>query len=175
MQQAGKRRQIRRALVALAFGCTWCVAGQSARAQARLPERAPATIEIAEPSYKRETSRLRVPNVPLLTTGAVVFAGAYVPSVIGAAVSERPGDQKLYIPIAGPWLALVRGQRETAGYKAMMTADGIAQGIGGLAVLLSSMIPDRVTEKWYLIGAGPIRMTPTRLGRGYGVTARTSF
>jgi hypothetical protein len=133
--------------------------------------------DLPEPTFDTETSRLRVPNRALLATGAVIFAGAYVPSVIGAAISDRSGDDNLYIPFAGPWLALKRGESESSGEKALMVADGIAQGIGGLAVLLSTMIPERVTRSWYLIGQSqPVRVLPTRIARGgYGLTANANF
>src|SRR5437762_7558826 len=54
-------------------------------------------------------------NAPVFASGTVVFIGSYGASVIAAAASTQDqldrGNRRLYVPIAGPWLALNdRGQ-----------------------------------------------------------------
>lgn len=133
-----------------------------------------ATFGFNEPTFNSETTRRRVPNVPLLATGTLVLASAYVPAAIGGALSDRAGDNKLYVPIAGPFLAMNRGAADKAGYKTLFVADGIVQGLGGLGMLLSFMIPEKISERWYLIGQR-VRVSPARVARGYGLTAAGRF
>lgn len=45
-------------------------------------------------------------NQHLFTSGAVVFAGTYGVSAIVAATSDHNGSEWLWIPVAGPWIAL---------------------------------------------------------------------
>jgi hypothetical protein len=123
------------------------------------------------PTFRAETRRMSWPNVPLLATGAAVFGVSYVPAVIGAAVTAR--HDKLYVPVAGPWLTLSRGPEEKAGHKALLAVDGVAQGLGALMLVSSFLVPERVTEHWYLIGR--LQMVPGRVGRGFGLAARARF
>ena len=135
-----------------------------------------ASYSLNEPTFNNETTHRRVPNVPLLATGAVVLAGSYLPAVVGGAISDRRGDDNLYIPVAGPFLALTRGEDESAGYRTLFIVDGIAQGLGGLGMLLSFLIPEKVTERWYLIGQNDsVRIAPGRVATGYGLSANGRF
>jgi hypothetical protein len=136
----------------------------------------PLALSMNEPTFNSETKHKRIPNLPLLVTGTLVLTAAYVPAVIGAAVSQRPGDNKLYIPLAGPFLAMNRGAADKPGHKALFVVDGVAQGLGGLGVLLGFMIPEKVTRRWYLIGKREsVRFTPGRIAGGYGLNASGRF
>jgi hypothetical protein len=84
-------------------------------------------------------------NAPMFTSGALVFGLAYGASVISAAASDdERGNHRLYVPLAGPWLALSdRGScdisrsscdHETT-VKVLLIADGIFQAAGVLAML----------------------------------------
>jgi hypothetical protein len=44
----------------------------------------------------------------MLWSGVVAFTFAYIDSIFLAAQSERSSDKSLYIPVAGPWIALGR-------------------------------------------------------------------
>jgi peptidoglycan hydrolase-like protein with peptidoglycan-binding domain len=117
-----------------------------------------------------------LPNRPLLTSGSVLFASSYVPAVIGAAVSSRHDADHLYIPVAGPWMTLSRGSDESAGYKALLIADGAVQGLGTLMILSSLFIPERTTRDWYLIGkSDKFRVGPQRVRAGMGLAAVGRF
>lgn len=129
---------------------------------------------VAEPTFETETRTLSWPNVPLLATGSAVFAASYLPAVVGGAVSDR-GDDDLYIPVAGPWMMLAGDSDEKRGYKALLVVDGLAQGIGALMFLTAFMIPERVTERWYLIGSNDLRLAPSHVGTGYGLGAMGRF
>jgi hypothetical protein len=101
-----------------------------------------------------EREKTVLPNRPLLGTGAIVFGAPYVASVIVGAVSTLDADDKLFIPVVGPWLDL--GQRP-CGFgsscstsnnveSAFLVADGIAQGAGVLMMLGSLVVPEHRTE-----------------------------
>ena len=86
-------------------------------------------------------------NARVLTTGAVLFGTSYAASVIVAASASdenrERGFGRLYIPIAGPWLALGEHSdcpitspscdRETT-TKLLLVADGLFQAAGILAI-----------------------------------------
>jgi len=93
---------------------------------------------------------------------------------VGAAVSDR-GDDKLYIPVAGPWLTLARGPSETRSEKALLGADGAVQGLGALMLATSFFIPERTTKNWYLIGSNDLRVAPSAGHGNYGLAAAGRF
>jgi hypothetical protein len=127
-----------------------------------------------EPLLDTETTRLTWPNVPLLATGATVFGASYIPAIVGAAISDR-GDDKLYIPVAGPWITLAQGPSETRTEKALLGVDGAVQGLGALMLVSSFFIPEKSTKSWYLIGSNDVRIAPAG-GRGsYGLAAAGRF
>jgi hypothetical protein len=141
------------------------------------------------------------PNRVLIATGLIAFSGAYVPSVIVGTVSPRPVDQRLYIPVAGPWIDLAERpgcganhfacDRETTD-KAWIVVSGTFQGAGALLTLASFAFPerdgyvttakrderDKAVEKAAATRAlkPTLHFGPTRLGAaGYGVVAFGGF
>jgi len=129
-----------------------------------------------EPRMNSETTVRTFPNRPLLITGSVLLGGASLPALIGGAVSERNGDDKLYIPVAGPWLSLTQGEEEAGGYKALMIADGAVQGLGAVMMLAGLVIPESRTKNWLLIGQrDSFQVGPTNMRAGFGLGARGSF
>ena len=141
----------------------------------RSGEEGASSSSVAEPTFRAETQSLRWPNVPLLTTGSVVLVGSYLPSVVVAAVRNSDNDNDLYLPLAGPWMMFANGPDESKGYKTLLVVDGIAQSLGALMILSSFMIPERVTQHWYLLGSNDLRLTPARVGTGYGMGAAGHF
>lgn len=129
----------------------------------------------SEPTFETETSRMTWPNVPLLATGASVFGLSYLPAVVAGALSDADGKDDLYIPLAGPWLMLTKGEDEKGGYKALLVADGITQGLGALMLFSSFFIPEKTTSHWYLIGSNDLRVAPSNVGTGYGMGAMGRF
>jgi hypothetical protein len=120
-----------------------------------------------EPRIDTELTRKTVPNVPLLVTGSVLLAGGYAPAAIAGALSAREEDEKLFYPVAGPWMTLSQGERESRGERTLLVIDGAVQGIGALAMLSSFLIPEKTTRNWYLIGSNEkLRIAPSGLGLG---------
>jgi hypothetical protein len=183
----------------IAFATTAHAQGSTIPAQPPAPSTArPAQVApspgvpsmMAPPSggpVETVTTRSTEPNRALLGTGLTVFAASYVPSVVVAATSPRSEDQKLYIPVAGPWLDLAQrpgcgGQAvgacnfQTAN-KTLLTINGIAQGAGSLASLVSFFVPQQVKETTKTRQASAalrptVHFTPTQMGvDGAGVSA----
>jgi hypothetical protein len=129
----------------------------------------PAPIA-AEPVIDTNTTRSTLPNRPLLVTGVVLFGGSYAASAIVAATSDRTADEKLYYPVAGPWMDLnnrncdVNACPNKTLDKVLLVGDGVLQGLGALSLVMSLMIPEKTTRHWYLIGNEKLMLTP-QLGR----------
>lgn len=119
-----------------------------------------------EPVIDAETTSKSVPNRPLLITGFALLALSYAPAAVIAATSDRDADEKLYYPVAGPWLDL--NHRGCAANpcdnndlnRGLLVADGIVQGAGALGVLLSLVLPEKTTRHWYLIGNRNVVVAP---------------
>ena len=84
-------------------------------------------------------------NAPVFATGAAVFALSYGASVVTAATTDNDrGNNRLYVPVVGPWLALKdRGpcdilksscDHETTA-KVLLIADGVFQAAGIIGML----------------------------------------
>lgn len=120
------------------------------------------------------------PNRPMLVTGLVVFGGTYGASAIVGAASNREADDKLFLPVVGPWLDLAdRGcdvdpcSNETLN-KVLLVGDGALQGLGALTLLLSLVVPESKQKPWYLIGDEKLTVTP-RVGTVNGLSAFGNF
>ena len=149
-------------------------------AQEEAPAADPATAAHAE--QKAETG----PNADLIGAGLVTFGLAYLPATIVASSSDVPADQHMYVPVAGPWLdmsnrphacgAAAACDTET-GYKVLLAADGIIQGLGALMTLAGILSPEpspaaTAVEKPTM----HLQVTPAHVGSsGYGLTAFGKF
>lgn len=139
------------------------------------------TASIApEPVIDPQTTRSTFPNRPLLITGLVLLGGSYGASVIVAATSDRTAGENLYYPVVGPWMALDKWDcdgtpcKNEEVSKGLLIGDGIVQGVGALSILLSLVIPEKTTRRWYLIGNDSLTLAP-RVGRamtGIGMVGR---
>lgn len=138
---------------------------------------APALAEPAlEPEYDTVYDDI---NAPVFTTGALLFGASYGASVIA-------GHDRLYIPVAGPWLALSeRGDcpitsaacdSETT-TKVLLVADGIFQAAGVLAMIDGILEPSsrRVQVRTTKVDT-KVRVAPASIGTGgSGVTVFGRF
>lgn len=134
-----------------------------------------------EPVIDAESSTKALPNRPLLITGALLFGASYGASAIVAATSNRTADDKLYYPVAGPWMDLNRRNCDVEACsnktldRVLLIGDGIVQGVGALGVLLSLVVPEKTTHHWYLIGNEKLMVFP-QLGHSMlGLGATSSF
>ncbi|MDB4961046.1 MAG: hypothetical protein JWP01_1045 [Myxococcales bacterium] len=153
------------------------------------PAPAPAPVVIVNPPPEQPRRVVLEPqyetvydsyNAPVFTTGALVFAASYGASVIAAASASdenrERGFERLYVPVAGPWLALnERGScpitsascdRETT-TKVLLIADGVFQAAGVLAMIDGILEPSsrRVRVQNAKVDT-KVRVTPATVGTG---------
>ncbi len=121
------------------------------------------------------------PNRPLLITGLVVLGGSYGASAIVGAASSREADDKLFVPVVGPWLDLkerdcdVNACSHESLNKALLIGSGALQGIGAFSVVLSLVIPESREKPWYLIGDQKLSVSPRMGMNEAGLTAFGRF
>lgn len=112
-------------------------------------------------------------NSSLFVGGAVVFGAAYGAAVIGAANSETEADQRLYVPLLGPWLDLAdrgdcnvenRACDDETTIKVLIVGDGILQAGGALMMVGSLLFPKTVTHSAPATAMQKVK--PIRVGTG---------
>lgn len=155
-------------------------------------EAAPLPAEPAESAFPSPTIPLSQderadvikhtwPNRPMLLTGFVVLGGTYGASAIVAAVSDRKADDKLFLPVVGPWLDLKNRDCEVNDCgndtlnKALLIGDGALQGIGALTMVLSLVIPESTKKPWYLVGDEKLSIAPQVGTNVTGLSASGQF
>jgi hypothetical protein len=127
------------------------------------------------------TERSSLPNTPLLVTGLVVLGTSYGASAVGAALSERESNDKLYYPVVGPWMALNDRDcgAEPCSNKAvgttLLVGSGVLQGLGAASMLMSLFIPRTTTHEWYLIGNEDLLVAPLMGAGELGAVAVGTF
>ena len=86
----------------------------------------------------------------LVTSGLVTFGLAYGAAAVVAATSNHPGDNRLYVPLLGPWLDLGDRGKCSVGMascdhetinKVLIVGDGVIQAVGALTLLRGLMEP----------------------------------
>jgi hypothetical protein len=109
----------------------------------------------------------------------MMFGLSYGGAVIVGAASSRESDQKLYMPVVGPWMNLAnRGTCSAPGCDAnetanrvLLVADGVFQAAGVLQILGGFLFPEKRIET----RAAGVQVAPS-VGLGsVGVTARGAF
>ncbi len=138
---------------------------------------APGAVPISTTSQREDPHPEVVehtwPNRPLLITGTVLLVGTYGASAIAAAVSDRKADDKLFIPVVGPWLDLKNRDCEVNACgddtlnKTLIIGSGALQGAGAVMMLLGLVIPESEKKPWYLIGDEKLNVAPAV---GYSLT-----
>jgi hypothetical protein len=139
-----------------------------------VPAYEPTEYELSAPGSTATRSEIRRwPNRPLLVTSTLMFTGAYVPAVLFAKYNDDTTDN-LYIPVAGPWMELVR-EPASNGNKALLVISGVFQDLGALGMVTSLFVPERRTSRWFLIGNKRLSAAPVANKYTYGVSARGCF
>jgi len=120
-------------------------------------------------------------NRPMLVTSSVILVGSYVPAAITAATSDRKEDERLYIPVAGPWLDLanrdcsnVPCNNETLN-KTLLIGGGVLQGAAAIGLITSFFVPEKKTRNWWLIGSKELTVSPVNVAGGAGLSAFGQF
>jgi hypothetical protein len=147
-----------------------------------------ATAALASVLWASQARAERVtetgPNRALLSSGIFTLGVPYVASIIVATQSDHPGDNNLYIPVAGPWMDLADrggcdnlGQpscKTETGYKVLLVVDGIIQGIGALDIVGAFLFPETRTAR-VAADSPRVFVSPYVAETGYGVAALARF
>lgn len=142
------------------------------------------TATAAENQSQQRRDRIETvgPNRAMLRSGVIALGVGYVPSAIVAIQSSLPADDKLLIPVAGPWMDYGTRECPTCKHetmnKALLITDGIVQGLGALQIAGSFLFLETRTSESTQSGGEKrrgLQIAPARLGGGYGVTARGYF
>ncbi len=121
------------------------------------------------------------PNRPLLVASLATLAISYTPAFIVAATSPHVGDNKLFIPVIGPWWDLAErpkcgdgagktGCRNEFFNDSALILAGIAHAAGLIGLVSAFFIPEErkvttVTGSNTPIKNFTVHFTPTTLGR----------
>ncbi len=131
-----------------------------------------------------------VPNRPLLHSGIWILGLSYVPAVIVAAESNREGDKRLYIPVAGPWLDLASrsncpsnvGCSNETSNKVFIVIDGVFQALGAFNIVGAFVFPETRTvtvgsseRSATSVSSLSVHLRPIKIGANYGVAAVGTF
>lgn len=174
------KRSIFQAASALAVTLATLAPSGAAFAAAQSSEsQGSTTLPAAGLPHDVTTYEERMPNGSLIGSGMVMFGASYIPSVIVAAESSRPGDTSLYIPVAGPWMNLSRRDEQCPGgrcandmpNKVLLVADGLFQGFGALQVLGGFLFPTTRT----VTQTSNVHVLPNVGSNHVGITAVGSF
>lgn len=145
------RRSVKSAILVMAsstaLSATAAAQEQPAQqpAQVTVQQQSPPVVQAAPAPHERETiTEKGGPSTGMLASGVVVFGVSYGAAVIGGAVSDTDGDNDLYVPFAGPWMAL--DNHDGTGSKVFLVTDAVFQGLGGLLVLGAFLNPQTVTR-----------------------------
>ncbi|MDB4994335.1 MAG: hypothetical protein JWM74_1767, partial [Myxococcaceae bacterium] len=142
----------------------------------------PPLVFTPDRSLREETH----PNGSVIAAGLVIFGIPYAASLASYGASKHPGDDSLWVPVAGPWLDLAdRGGLPTARAtrddeitnRALLVTDGAFQALGALAVVGGFIFPELRSKQLADETAKPhLRMTPMKLGKlSYGLGAVGTF
>jgi hypothetical protein len=114
-------------------------------------------------------------NTGVFTSGAVMFGGSYLASIIVAGSSDHPGAERLYVPVLGPWLALGDWGNcpvsnpscdNNTTDKVLLVADGIVQA-AGILTMIDGLVWPSSHRHVAVVADKKIHVTPT--GNGMAV------
>jgi hypothetical protein len=184
----GRRTSMTSFVSLLAVAATWTSVG---RAQDAAPPAAPVEPVASAPTQTRtETVSGRGgPSVGELSTGVITLGLTYGAAAIVAAESPQSADHRMFIPVAGPWMALFNRPgcggatgpscgTETA-YSVLIVADGIGQALGSLMIIGAFLHPEERTVTNSTTATVPVKpvfhLLPASVGSGYGMQALGTF
>jgi hypothetical protein len=177
-----KLARLSRVLLPVLAATTW---GAFAHAQETVP---PAElVPVPAPEAKSETVTERGgPSRAELSSGLLTLGLTYGAGVVVAATSGRDADHRMFVPVAGPWMALFdRGDCSVAGrscatetaYDVLIVADGIGQALGSLMIIGAFLHPEErtVTRSTTALAKPTIHLAPAAVSTGYGLAALGTF
>ncbi len=144
-----------------------------------------ASAQPPAPAYETVPRRY---DPAALTAGALVFAASYGASVFVAMTTDEHerdlGTEQLFIPVAGPWLALADRDAcplmgpscdHEAAYKALLVVDGMFQAAGVLAIIDGLVEPASRRVPVRRHAGAQVRIAPSLTHGGPGVVVAGRF
>ena len=124
-------------------------------------------------------------NAQVFMSGAILFGITYGGSVIAAGTSDNSDDDRLFVPVLGPWLDLNdRGDcpvseqscdTETS-IKVILVADGVLQAAGVLTMASALIFPSHHTRSVTTVSYKGLDFAPARVGdTGRGLSMSGTF
>jgi hypothetical protein len=104
--------------------------------------------------------------------GSAVFVASYATAAIAGATSNHEGADRLYIPVAGPWMALddwntCNGTQllcsSTTTDKALLIADGVFQA-AGLVMMIDGLMDPTSTQSRMVVADTKLHLAPSPNG-----------
>jgi hypothetical protein len=170
----------------LVAASSWSSVGH---AQEVAPAPPPAEPVAPAPATQSETVTQRGgPSTAELSSGVITLGITYGAAAVVAAESPAQADHRMFVPIAGPWMALANRpgcggatgpscSTETA-YTVLIVADGIGQALGSLMIVGAFLHPETVTRTTTVSrdAVKPVfHLLPSSVGTGYGMQALGTF
>ena len=136
-------------------------------------------------SVRRETVTERGgPSRSMLFSGVVTFGISYGAAAVVASESDLSADHSMYVPFAGPWMALSgrgpcgvgtpRSCDAATANKVLIITDGVFQGLGGLLILEAFLNPETHTTTRAALEPR-VQVAPLVGSNGYGLAAFGNF
>ena len=143
---------------------------------------APASAQ----TVRRETVTERGgPSRSMLLNGVVTFGISYGAAVVVASESDLNADRRLYVPFAGPWMALSgrgpcgagapRSCDAATANKVLIITDGVFQALGGLLIVEAFLNPETRTVTRAAQSQPRVQVAPLLGSNGYGLAAFGHF
>jgi hypothetical protein len=125
------------------------------------------------------------PSRAMLFSGVGTLGISYGAAAVVAATSDLDADHRMFVPIAGPWMALSgRGDcgpgtprtcDAATADKVLIITDGVFQALGGLLIVESFLNPETITTTRAAAEPPRIQVAPTFGANGYGLAAFGNF
>jgi hypothetical protein len=124
------------------------------------------------------------PSRAMLFSGVGTFGISYGAAALVAATSDLDADHRMFVPIAGPWMALSgrggcgdgtpRTCDAATADKVLVVTDGVFQALGALLIVESFLNPETITTTRASLEP-TVHVTPTFGANSYGLTAFGNF
>jgi hypothetical protein len=167
----------------------WASAGHAQEVVVAPAQPPPAEpVATAPPAHSETVTERGGPSGAELGSGVLTLGLTYGAAAIVAAESPQAADHRMFIPVAGPWMALAN--RPSCGgstqpscgtettYSVLIVADGIGQALGSILIVGAFLHPETVSRTTTVSEEPPkpaLHLVPASIGSGYGLQALGTF
>jgi|GEM_PF-2508760 len=138
----------------------------------------PVVMPPRDPGEDTTIFTKRTPNTALLVGGGSVLVSTYAVTAALAAINGPTEDNRLYIPIVGPWINLAERSSNRPDHTRdviAVTSSGILQGVGAALAITSFFVPEKLATATITAGGLKIQVSPiAEVGQG-GLRASGRF